>query len=358
MSSRRTLIIAEAGVNHNGSLERALDLVDAAADAGADNVKFQTFDAAQLATAQAPKAEYQVRNGEAPEGQLEMLRRLQLSHDDHRRIIDRCANRGIRFLSSPFDSASMRFLVDELGLRQVKLGSGELTNAPILFQAGQLKVDVILSTGMATLGEVEDALGVLALALAHPHATPSRAAFAAALASPQAWELLGQHVVLLHCTTEYPAPDAETNLRAMDTLRAAFRLPVGYSDHTEGIAIGLAAVARGAVVIEKHFTLSRALPGPDHAASLEPDELAEFVRQARRIEAALGSGTKQPGTSEARNRLVARKSLVASRDLEAGTVLTTADVAIKRPGSGVSPMQYWDVIGTRLQSDKKQDDLL
>ena len=358
MTAPHTLIIAEAGVNHNGSLERALELVDRAAEAGADVVKFQTFDAAKLASSQAQKADYQVRNGETGEGQLEMLQRLQLSHDDHRQIIERCEKAGIGFLSSPFDADSLGFLVDDLGLTQIKLGSGELTNAPILFEAGRRKLDIILSTGMATMGEVEDALAVLALALLDSQAKPSRAAFADALALPEAWTLLQRHVLLLHCTTEYPAPDAETNLKAMDALRSAFGLQVGYSDHTEGIAIGLAAVARGAVAIEKHFTTSRALPGPDHAASLEPGELADFVRQTRRIELALGSGIKQPGPSEARNRAVARKSLVAARDLSPDAVLGEDDIAVKRPGGGISPMLFWDTIGTRLTQAKKRDELL
>ncbi len=358
MSAQHTLIIAEAGVNHNGSLDRALELVDCAAEAGADVVKFQTFDAAKLASNQARKAEYQVRNGERVGGQLDMLKRLQLSHDDHRKIIARCKSAGISFLSSPFDVDSLGFLARDLGLEQIKLGSGELTNAPILHEAGRLKLKVVLSTGMATLGEVEDALAVLALALTNPDAPPSREAFSQALIRPEAWDLLGRHVTLLHCTTEYPAPDAETNLKAIDTLRAAFGLPVGYSDHTEGTTIGLAAVARGAVAIEKHFTINRDLPGPDHAASLEPNELSEFVRQTRRIELALGSGTKQPGPSEARNRDVARKSLVAARDLPAGTVLSANDIAVKRPGGGISPMLYWDIAGTRLDGDKECDELL
>ena len=358
MTTARTLIIAEAGVNHNGSLERALELVDSAAAAGADYVKFQTFDAARLASPRARMAEYQVRNGESGEGQLEMLRRLQLSHDDHRAIIERCGGAGIRFLSSPFDEASLRFLVEDLGVREIKLGSGELTNAPLLFAAAQRDVGLILSTGMATLGEIEDALGVIALASLEPDAPPSRAAFAAALARGEARDVLARRVTLLHCTTEYPAPDAETNLLAMDTLRTAFGLPVGYSDHTQGIAISLAAVARGAVAIEKHFTMSRSLPGPDHAASLEPSELLELVTQIRRIETALGNGSKQPGPSELRNRDVARKSLVAAQDLSAGTVLSAEHMAVKRPGGGKNPMMFWDLIGTRLESDVAQDDPL
>jgi N-acetylneuraminate synthase len=358
MSAPHTIIIAEAGVNHDGSLSRALELVDHAAAAGADFVKFQTFDAAKLASARAPMADYQVRNGERGEGQLEMLRRLQLSHADHHALIDRCKRNGIRFLSSPFDEASLDFLIDDLGLGEIKLGSGELTNAPLIYAAARRDVELILSTGMATLGEIEEALGVIALARLDPDATPGQDAFRAALARPEAHEALRLRVTLLHCTTEYPAPDGETNLRAMDTLRAAFDLPVGFSDHTMGITISLAAVARGAVAIEKHFTISRDLPGPDHAASLEPAELTELVRQIRRIETALGSGVKQPGASELRNRDVARKSVVATRDLPAGTVLTLEDLGVKRPGGGTSPMMLWDLIGTRTIRDIARDEPL
>lgn len=353
-----TTIIAEAGVNHNGSLVRALELVDRAAAAGADIVKFQTFRADALASANARKADYQQRAGDADENQLEMLRRLELSPEDHRRIMKRCAERGIRFLSSPFDSGSLHFLIDELGLGEIKLGSGELTNGPMLLEVGRQDVKVLLSTGMATLGEVEEALGVLAFAMASGSQTPSRANFARALAEPSAWMRLRDRVTLLHCTTEYPAPDAETNLRAMDTMAQAFGLPVGYSDHTEGLAIGLAAVARGARVLEKHFTLSRELPGPDHAASLEPDELAEFVRQTRRIEVALGSGVKQPGARELANRQIARKSVVATRALPARHRLAASDMAIKRPATGASPMCYWDLLGTRLDRDVVDDEPL
>lgn len=358
MTLHRTLIIAEAGVNHNGSIERALKLVDKAADAGADIVKFQTFDAEKLASAGAKKAAYQMKAGDAEDGQVEMLRNLQLSREDHRQILARCAGRKIEFLSSPFDVESLRFLVEDLGLTRIKLGSGELTNGPLLLEAAKLGVEILLSTGMATLGEIEEALGVIAFAMVSPNEPADRQAFAAALAEPTVWPLLSERVTLLHCTTEYPAPDGETNLRALETLRHAFSLEVGYSDHTEGISISLAAAARGAAVIEKHFTLSRSLPGPDHAASIEPDELADLVRQVRRIELAMGDGIKQPGAAEQRNRAVARKSLVAARDIRAGTLLTEEDVAIKRPGSGVSPMRYWDIVGSRIDRDIQRDDLI
>lgn len=343
-----TLVIAEAGVNHNGDLALALELVDRAAEAGADMVKFQTFDAAAMTAPQAKKADYQTRTTDSGESQLDMLRRLQLSPDDHRALIDRCTARGIVFLSSVFDTGSLRLLTGTFGLTRLKLGSGELTNAPLLWEIARGGTDVILSSGMATLAEIEAALGVLALGYTVPDAAPGRAAFAAALKSPAAWEVLRARVTLLHCTTEYPATAADTNLRALDTLRAAFGLVTGYSDHTEGGAITIAAVARGAAVIEKHFTLDRSLPGPDHAASLEPGELAALVRDIRRTESALGSGIKQPCAAEDRNRPVARKSLFAARDLPAGHVLTEADIAVMRPGTGGDPMRFWDLVGTAL----------
>ena len=342
-------IIAEAGVNHNGSLDMALALVDAAAAAGVDVVKFQTFNARKLASADAPKAAYQVRQTGAGESQLAMLERLQLSLPDHQAIIARCQANGIAFLSTPFDFDSLALLTDVLKLDVLKIGSGELTNAPMLLALARSGRRLILSTGMGTLGEVEDALGVLAFGMvASSDTVPSRQAFASALHDAAAWSLLRDRVTLLHCTTEYPAAVAHTNLRAMQTMRQAFGLEVGYSDHTEGAAVSIAAVAMGATVIEKHVTLDRKLPGPDHAASVEPGELASLVRDVRAVELALGSGIKQPGTAERANRPVARKSLVAARDLGAGHVLTAADIEVKRPGSGRSPFLLWEAIGLRL----------
>jgi N-acetylneuraminate synthase len=341
-------IIAEAGVNHNGSLQMALDLVDCAADAGADMVKFQTFRADALASRHAPKAGYQRRDGPEGETQLEMLRRLELSPEAHRALLARCAERGIAFLSTPFDTASLDFLVGGLGLGCLKIGSGDLTNGPLLLAAASSGADIVLSTGMASLGEVEEALGVLGLGMAGDGAAPSRAAFAEALHAPATWEALRRRVTLLHCTTEYPAAVADTNLRAMATLASAFCLPVGYSDHTQGNAVAIAAAALGARVIEKHFTLDRRLPGPDHAASLEPAELAALVRDVRAVGLAMGSGIKQPGRAELANRVVARKSLVAARDLPAGHRLAAADIAVLRPGNGLSAMAFWDVQGQPL----------
>lgn len=353
-----TVIIAEAGVNHNGDLNLAFELVDKAAEAGADYVKFQTFKASKLASEKARKAAYQERQTGSGESQLDMLRKLELAEDDHHALIARCNEKGVRFLSSPFDIDSLHFLTDHLALPLVKLGSGELTNAPLLLAAARTPAQIVLSSGMGTLSEVEAALGVLAFGMIGGDAAPSRAAFEAALTDPAAWAALRQRVTLLHCTTEYPAPVADTNLRVMDTMRAAFGLPVGYSDHTEGNAVSIAAVARGAVVIEKHFTLDRTMPGPDHAASLEPAELTALVRDIRNVEIALGTGIKQPGTVEIANRAVARKSLIAARDITAGATLTEEDIAVKRPGNGRSPFDLWDMIGTVAARDIAAGDLL
>lgn len=345
MSDDRVTVIAEAGVNHNGSIDLALRLVEAAADAGADVVKFQTFKATELASEQAAQANYQKRRMGADANQLEMLRDLELGATEHAAIVARCKARNIRFLSSPFDSASLRLLVDGLGVDQLKIGSGELTNAPLLLQAARSGRPVILSTGMAMLEEIEEALGVLAFGYLGGNKAPSRAVFAHCFASSGGRAVLKRNVILLHCTTEYPAPFAEVNLRAMETMRTAFGLPVGFSDHTPGIAIALAAVARGAVVVEKHLTLDRTMKGPDHMASLEPPELKQMVAGIREIEQALGSRNKGPTPSERANMAVARKSVVAARAIAAGEVFTADNLAVKRPGNGISPMALWDLIG-------------
>lgn len=340
-------VIAEAGVNHNGERRKALALVAAAAKAGADAVKFQTFDADELASADAPKAAYQKRTTRAEESQRDMLRRLQLPREWHRELMAACRKRGIRFLSSSFDVKSLRFLVDDLKLGTLKIPSGEITNGPLLFEAGKSGRKIILSTGMSTLAEVEEALGVLAFAMTRPRGKPSRAAFRAAFESKSGKAALKKKVTLLHCTSQYPAPVEDANLRAMATLGDAFGLPVGLSDHTPGIAVAIAAVALGAAVIEKHFTLDRRLPGPDHKASLEPDELKEMIAGIRAIERALGDGIKRPRRSERETRKVARKSLVATRTIEKGQVIADDDLAAKRPGVGVSPMLYWDWVGRK-----------
>ena len=351
-------IIAEAGVNHNGDLERALAMVDAAAEAGADAVKFQTFKPEALVTGSAPQAEYQIRNQGDSGGQLAMLQGLVLTQDAHRAVMARCQARHIDFMSSPFDTDSARFLIEQLQLPRLKLGSGELTNAPLLLQIARAGRDLILSTGMAGLDEIRAALGVLAFGYVRQDAPKGKADFITALASEQARSLLRQKVSLLHCTTEYPCPLDQVNLRAMDTLRDSFGLPVGYSDHTLGIQVSVAAAARGAVILEKHFTLDRTLPGPDHVASLEPDELAALVRAVREVSQALGSTEKAVTDSERKNRPIARKSLVAAVTIKQGEPFTADNLAVKRPGTGRSPMDYWDLLGTPAGRDYRADEII
>jgi N-acetylneuraminate synthase len=325
-------IIAEAGVNHNGSLDLALRLVDAAKASGADAVKFQTFRAGLLATRSAHKASYQERTTAPTESQFEMLQRLELDAAAHQRLIDHCRQIGIQFLSSPFDTQSADLLAT-LNVPLYKVPSGEITNLPFLQHLARKGRPLIMSTGMSTLGEVEEAVNVL------------RAAGA-------------MQLTLLHCVTEYPAPYAEVNLRAMQTLKSAFDLPVGYSDHTPGIDIAIAAVALGAEVIEKHFTLDRTLPGPDHAASLEPVELRQMVEAIRHVEAALGTGIKAPAPCELPNLPVARKSVVAARSLPAGHQLATGDLEIKRPGNGLAPKLLPALIGRTLRAGVAKDEIL
>jgi N,N'-diacetyllegionaminate synthase len=325
-------VIAEAGVNHNGSLDLALQLVDAAKASGADAVKFQTFRADQLATRSAHKAPYQDRTTANSESQFEMLQRLQLDAAAHRRLIHHCRNAGIQFLSSPFDTQSADLLA-RMDVPLFKVPSGEITNLPFLQHLARKNRPLILSTGMSTLGEVEEAVQVLKIAGAI-------------------------QLTLLHCVTEYPAPYAEVNLRAMQTLKLAFGLPVGYSDHTSGIEIAIAAVALGAEVIEKHFTLDRSLPGPDHSASLEPIELQQMVTAIRHVEAALGSGIKAPARCELPNISVARKSVVAARTLPKGHQLATGDLEIKRPGTGLAPKLLPTLIGRTLRASVAKDEII
>lgn len=346
----RTLIIAEAGVNHNGSLDMALKLVEAAALAGADVVKFQTFRADALVTSTSPKAEYQRARTSGAESQRLMLKALELDADAHRSILRACQDLNIEFMSTPFDEDSVRMLAESLGVRRMKVPSGELTNGPLLLSMASTGLPAIVSTGMATLSEVEDALGVLAFGYTGAQ-TPGSAAFKAAFASPDGKRALLDKVCLLHCTTEYPAPFQDVNLRAMATMAGAFGLPVGFSDHTEGWAVPLAAVALGAKVVEKHLTLDRSLPGPDHAASLEPADFAAMVTGIRAVEASMGSGIKAPAPSEAKNIPIARRSLVAAMPVAKGELFTSANLHARRPGQGVSPMRYWDTLGKRAARD-------
>lgn len=353
----RVFIIAEAGVNHNGSIERALELVEVAADAGADAVKFQTFKADKLATASAEKAEYQAANTKSRGSQLEMLRALELSHKNHRTLVERSVARGIGFMSTAFDADSLALLAT-FDVPAVKIPSGDITYADLLLQAARLRRRMIVSTGMSTLEEIEQALGVIAFGMTTECEPTSRADFAVALSSKAGREALEREVTLLHCVTEYPAPPAAVNLRAMDTMASAFGLRVGYSDHTLGIEVSLAAVARGAKVIEKHFTLDRSLPGPDHFASLEPDELKQLVVAIRNVERALGSATKRPAEVELPNRIAARRSLVAARAIKKGEVFTADMLTSKRPGTGLSPMEAWTLLGQPARRDYRAEDLI
>jgi len=330
----RTLIIAEAGVNHNGDMALAHELVDAAAEAGADLVKFQTFSAEALVAKDAPKADYQKRLTAGNENQFGMLKRLELSPANHRALMDRCRERGIGFFSTGFDLDSLDFL-EGLGFSHHKVPSGEITNYPYLRKMGSFGKEVLISTGMADLGEIEAALRVL-----EESGTPRG------------------KVIVLHCTTEYPTPMDEVNLWAMRAIGEAFGVRVGYSDHTPGIEIPIAAVAMGATVIEKHFTLDRNLPGPDHQASLEPGELKEMVRAIRNVEVALGDGIKKPTPSELKNRLVARKSIVAVGAIRKGEPFTHDNLGSKRPGSGLSPMELPALIGRMSDREYRDGEML
>ena len=346
------LIIAEAGVNHNGQSDLAFKLVEAAAQAGADIVKFQTFKAEWLVTADAPKAEYQQRATDVGESQYAMLKRLELPFDLHHERKRGAERLGLEFLSTAFDSKSLRFLVDEVGVKRLKLPSGELTNAPFVLEHARTGVELIVSTGMATLAEIEQALGVIAFGrIASAEEQPSVEAFKAAYASAEGQAALRSGVTLLHCTSDYPAAPQTINLSAMDTLAAAFGVPVGYSDHTLGTAMSIAAVARGARVVEKHFTLDRHLEGPDHAASLEPYALAEMIRDIREVSEALGDGIKRPQAAEFSTARVARKSLVARVPIRAGAPFTAKNVAIMRPGTGLPPIAYWSLLGKTARQD-------
>lgn len=352
----KTFVIAEAGVNHNGSMEMAKRLVDVAKASGVDAVKFQTFKAEEVVVSAAPKAAYQLSTTDASESQLQMIKGFELSFEQHREIADYCGHLGIEYMSTPFDMPSLHFLTT-MGLKRLKLPSGEITNAPLLLAAAKSGLPVILSTGMATLDEVRAALGVLAFGYTGG-GRPSLAAFKAAGTSAAGGDAVREKVSLLHCTTEYPAPFDAVNLRAMDTMRSAFGTKVGFSDHTPGITAAIAAVARGAVIVEKHFTLDQNLPGPDHKASLSPAALCDMVRAIREAEAMLGDGDKKPAACEIKNAAVVRKSLVARRAVRAGEFWSDENLTCKRPGTGLSPMMYWDLHGRPASKDYEIDEVI
>ena len=330
----RTFIIAEAGVNHNGCIETAKKIIDAAVTAGVDAVKFQTFTAKNIVCESAPKANYQKQAASIKESQFEMLKKLELDAGAHKELIDHCKTKNIIFLSTPFDHDSIE-LLNELKLDIFKIPSGEITNLPYLRHIGSLNKQVILSTGMSDLGEIESALDILIGAGTEKN-----------------------NITVLHANTEYPTPMEDVNLKAMQTIADSFEINVGYSDHTLGIEVDIAAVAMGARVIEKHFTLDKMMEGPDHKTSLEPDELKNMVRAIRNIEKALGDGIKKPSKSESKNMLIVRKSIVAKKDIKQGEVFSLENLAIKRPGQGVSPMRWDEVIGTISRKNYNADDLI
>ena len=325
-------IIAEVGVNHNGDISLAKQMIDAAKAAGVDAVKFQTFVAENLVSSCAEKADYQKETTGSDESQLDMIKKLELSFDNFAELKSYCVSRNLDFMSTPFDFESIDFLA-ELGQEIFKIPSGEITNLPYLLEIGKLKQKVVLSTGMSTLSEIADALEILK-------------------------DAGTTEITLLHCNTAYPTPYDDVNLNAMQTLKDVFNIPIGYSDHTQGIEVPVAAVAKGAVVIEKHFTLDKNMEGPDHKASLEPDELKQMVTAIRNIEKALGSAEKEPTESEIVNRDIARKSIVAKCDIKAGEIFTEENITVKRPGNGISPMKWFDVLGQKAVRDFIPDELI
>ena len=327
-------IIAEAGVNHNGSIDLAYKLIDVAVESGADAVKFQTFKAENIASKNAPKAEYQKQTTDVSESQFDMLKKLELDVETHKELITYCKQKDIIFLSTPFDHESIDLLCD-LGLKIFKIPSGEITNLPYLKHIGSLSEQVILSTGMSTLEEVGDALNILTNA-----------------------GTLKENITVLHANTMYPTPMEDVNLNAMLTIQKEFGLAVGYSDHTLGIEVDIAAVVMGASIIEKHFTLDKTMEGPDHEASLEPEELKEMVASIRNIEKALGSSEKKPSPSESSNIKVVRKSIIANQNIKKGDLLTDKNISVKRPGGGISPMQWDEIIGVAASKDYNADELI
>ncbi len=356
MKKDHVYIIAEAGVNHNGDMELARRLVRAGAEAGVDAVKFQTFRPEKLVTQSAEKAAYQKKTTGKRESQLEMLQKLTLSDKDYVELQQLCQDCGVEFISTPFDSESLYFLTNELDMPFIKVPSGEITNALFLLEIAQTQKSIVLSTGMATLGEIEQALAVLAYGYLHEDFPADFRSVQQAYVSAEGQDILQKKVQLLHCTTQYPAPPSQTNLKAMETISRAFGLPVGYSDHTEGITIPVAAVARGAEIIEKHFTLDKNMPGPDHKASLEPNELKAMVQAIRVVEQSIGTGIKIPSADEVPNIPIVRKSLVAARDIAEGESFTLGNLAAKRTGRGVSPMSIWHVLGKQANRAYDMDE--
>lgn len=347
-------IIAEAGVNHNGDIQLAEQLIEVAAQAGVDYVKFQTYKTELLATSNAQKAAYQQQDNN--DTQFAMLKGLELSFDDYPKLLQCCKRNQIEFLSTPFDLESLEFLIKKLKLNTIKIGSGDLSNLPLLYNAALAGINIIISTGMATLADIEIALGALAAGYLHEQ-QPSFASFTKAYLSDKGQMLLERHVSMLHCTTEYPAPFKEVNLHAMQTLKSAFNLKIGFSDHTPGIAIPIAAAAIGASIIEKHFTLDNKLPGPDHKASLEPAELTQMTKSIREVELALGTSKKIVTKSESANKSIARRILVASTPIKKGDVLNSDNMTVKRSGKlGIQATQFYEYLSQQANKDYQIDE--
>lgn len=353
----KTFVIAEAGVNHNGSLEMAKKLVDAAKSAGADAVKFQTFKTENLVTKRAKQTKYQIDNLGTETSQYEMLKALELTFEEFIELKMYCDLRQIVFLSTPFDFESADFLFDNLGIGMAKIPSGELTNTPFVFHIATKKKPIILSTGMAAMDDIHEALAFIAYGLSNNRPVDIERV-KDFYHSEEAQELLKQYVTVLHCTSEYPTPFESINLLAINEMKSELNLSIGYSDHSEGIVVPIAAAAMGATVIEKHFTLDRNLPGPDHLTSLEPDELAEMVKCVRTVEKSMGNGIKKPTSNEMENRMAARKSIVAKVPIHAGEILSEKQLTIKRPGNGMPPTSYWTLLGKSAKKSYEVDDLL
>lgn len=354
----RVYIIAEAGVNHNGSVDMAKKLVEIAAKSGADAVKFQTFLPVNVAGKNAMKADYQLETTDKKESQLDMLKKLSLDKNSYSQILETCKKNNIEFLSTPFDLWGVRFLAEECNVSKIKIPSGEVTNTPLLIEAARTQKPIILSTGMCTLGDIEAALGIIAFGYLNKKNPKNIEECFKVYNTVEGQNILREKVSLLHCTTEYPAPFEEVNLRCIQTLKNAFNLSVGFSDHTPGISAAVAATALGAEIIEKHFTLDKNLPGPDHKASLEPSELNQMVAEIRKIEKALGDGVKRPSKSEEINLPIVRRSLTARQKIKKGELFTEENLTVKRPATGISPLYYYETLGKTASRDYAEDDLI
>ena len=351
----KVFIVAEAGVNHNGSLEKALEMIDAAVYAGVDAVKFQTYKTENYVTKNAGKAQYQKDSTGISENQFEMIKKLELSYDSYFKLQEKCLKNNIKFLSTAFDIESLNFLINDINLDILKIPSGEITNGPYLLEHAKCKRKLIVSTGMSTVDEIETALGVLAFGLLN-NKEPSKNAFHEAYNSDLGKNILKEYVTLLHCTSNYPAKFDEINLKVMLEMKKRFNLSIGYSDHSKGTLVSISAAAMGAKYIEKHFTLDQKLPGPDHLASLEPEELKLMVDHIRNVEIILGNQRKTPQDSEIDNKKVVRRSIVASKTIIKGDLFSEKNLGLKRPAFGKSPMDYWDLLGQESKKDYEIDE--